>query len=177
MDKRRYFQMIVHVCIIFITMPNGGPGEDVARRDPVRAHRHRPQCCRPRTKGWRPVQVCTLKFSYLLEEQPTLWNSGANYQFLSEWGCVSWEMSGGLVGSMSKVFKCQISNLNRLLGLVSTGIKTKLASSHLNETVERCCWCFLQESLRQALPSARPKVLNVQFFFPLISLLFLHSMQ
>ena len=76
--------MIVHVCIILMTMPNGGPGEDVARRDPVGAHRHRPQRCRPRTKGWRPVQVCTLKCSYLLEEQPTLWNSGANYQFLSE---------------------------------------------------------------------------------------------
>ena len=102
---------------------------------------------------------------------------GQIINFWANLGCVSWDMSGGLVGPMSKVFKCQISNLNRLLGLVSTGIKTKRASSHLNETVERCCWCFLQESLRQALPSARPKVLNVQFFFPLISLLFLHSMQ
>ena len=33
------------------------PGEDLARRHPVRADRHRAQCSRPWAKGWRPVQV------------------------------------------------------------------------------------------------------------------------
>ena len=53
--------MIVSICISAIA------GEDMARCDPLGAHRHRAQRSRPRTKGWWPVQVGTSKCSNSLD--------------------------------------------------------------------------------------------------------------
>ena len=51
------------------------PGEDLARRHPVRADRHRAQCSRPWAKGWRPVQVKNIPHITCFRNQVSLLTS------------------------------------------------------------------------------------------------------